>query len=124
MIQFNKEIKRAWIKALRSNAYVCNHHKGAGQKFLKKILEKGVWFGVYEANAYGRLLDIVDKSRWEKEEDGVYKYKLTRGGGVIFWPFLNDVIFIDHNKFEPITEIIDNGLNYEDIAEYIEEYWR
>jgi hypothetical protein len=103
--------KQRWIDSLRSGAYNENR---LTYKCLRKIFLKQDFF-----SPIGVLCDILYKDGWIKENNHRYSWC-----GYFYCPAIDLLAKAELSKgaLDDIMRMTSDGLQFEDIAEFIEEY--
>jgi hypothetical protein len=104
-----QDVKRKWIDGLRNGDYK------EGKNALRIIRGHQHLF-----SAIGVLCDIVDNSGWE--EINKYRYAWHHRFYMPETSILENLSGIKYEMLSKILYMISDGLRFEDIAEFIEEY--
>lgn len=110
----NKEIKALWVKALRSNAY-----KESAERDHPPLRSYND-----EYNLFGVLCDIIDNTKWARDEHPKpYCYKDPKG---VYYRFyfssnLQAIAEIYEKEYFILKDMTEQGLRFADIADFIED---
>jgi hypothetical protein len=103
--KISKELKEAWIKALRSGEYK------QGKRWLKKD-DKFCCLGV--------LCDVIDGTKWSKSGSELFEGECYGNAGYSYLPWFENIHLTEKLQDELTTQNDKLDKNFHEIADYIE----